>query len=139
MFQGRRPNKIVLGFVKSRAISGDYKTNPFNFENCGIQQIAVYSDGLPVERRALKLDFDAVGGTSIMRGYTNLLISSGKWREDEGNLLDRQHYISGSTLFAFQLEPNFPQRGEYLSLVKMGNVRLEVAFKTTLAGKLSFL
>ena len=53
MFQGRLPNKIVLGFVKSRAISGDYKTNPFNFENCGIQQIAVYSDGLPVERSAL--------------------------------------------------------------------------------------
>ena len=50
MFQGRRPNKIVLGLVKSRAISGDYKTNPFDFENCGIQQIAVYSDGLPVER-----------------------------------------------------------------------------------------
>ena len=87
MFQGRRPNKIVLCFVKSRAISGDYKTNPFNFENCGIQQIAVYSDGLHVERSALKLDFDAVGCTSIMRGYTNLLISSVKWREDEVNFL----------------------------------------------------
>ena len=132
MFQGRRPNKIVLGFVKSKAVSGDYKTNPFNFENCTIQQIAVYNDGLAVERSALKLDFAIAGGTSIMRGYTNLLLTSGKWREDEGNILDRQHYISGSTLFAFQLEPNFPQHGEYLSLVKMGNVRLEVSFKTAL-------
>ena len=75
---------IVLGFVKSRAVSVDYKTNPFNFENCGIQQIAVYNDGLPEERSALKLDFDIAGGTSIMRGYTNLLVSSGKWREDGG-------------------------------------------------------
>ena len=139
MFQGRRPNKIVLGLVKSKAVSGDYKMNPFNFENCTIQQIAVYNDGLPVERSALKLDFDAAGGTSIMRGYTNLLVSSGKWREDGGNLLDRDHYISGSTLFAFQLEPNFPQHGEYLSLVKMGNVRLEVSFKTALSGNFTVL
>ena len=109
MFQGRRQNKIVLGFVKSRAVSGDYKTNAFNFENCGIQQIAVYNDGLPVERSALKMDFDDAGGTLIMRGYTNLLLSSGKWREEEGNHLDRKHYISGSTLFAFQLEPNVQQ------------------------------
>ena len=105
MFQGRRPNKIVRGFVKSKAVSGDYKTNPFNFENCGIQQTAVYNDGLPVERSALKVDFDIAGGTSIMRGYTNLLLTSGKWREDEGNRLDRQHYISGSTLFTFHYRP----------------------------------
>lgn len=78
MFQGRRPNKIILGFVKSRAINGDYKTNPFNFENCSIQQIAVYCDGLPVGGNPLKLDFDQAGGSAIMRAYTNLLVSSGE-------------------------------------------------------------
>ena len=70
-----------------------------------------------------------------MRVYTNLFLSSGKLREDEGNLLDRKHYLSGSTMFVFQLEPNFSQHGEYLSLVKTGNVRLDVVFNTRLAGK----
>ena len=135
MFQGRRPNKLIIGFVKSRAISGDYKTNPFNFENCSIQQIAVYCDGLPVGGNPLKLDFNTAGGPAIMRAYTNLLTSTGKWREDEGNLLDRKHYLSGSTLFVFQLEPNFSQHGEYLSLIKTGNVRLDVVFNTPLTGK----
>ncbi|XP_060554040.1 uncharacterized protein F54H12.2-like [Ruditapes philippinarum] len=139
MFQGRRPNKIILGFVKSRALSGDYKTNPFNFENCSIQQIAIYCDGLPIGGNPLKLDFDAAGGTAIMRAYTNLLLSSGKWRQDEGNLLDRSHYLSGSTLFVFQLEPNFSHHGEYLSLVKTGNVRLDVVFKTPLTEPISCL
>ena len=134
MFQGRRPNKIILGFVKSKAVNGDYKTNPFNFENCSIQQIAVYCDGLPVGGNPLKLDFDAAGGTAFMRAYTNLLVSSGKWREDESNLLDRDHYLSGSTLFVFQLEPDFSHHGEYLSLVKTGNVRMDVVFKTALTG-----
>ncbi|MCG7878664.1 MAG: hypothetical protein N0C90_20395, partial [Candidatus Thiodiazotropha endolucinida] len=134
MFQGRRPNKLIVGFVKSRAISGDYKTNPFNFENCSIQQIVAYCDGLPVGGNPVKLDFDTTGGTVITRAYTNLLTASVKWREYEGNLLNRKHYINGSTLFVFQLEPYFPQHGEYLSLVKMGNVRLDVVFNTALTG-----
>lgn len=80
------------------------------------------------------MDFSLAGGTAIMRAYTNLLMSSGKWRQDEGNALDRKHFISGSTLFAFQLEPDFSHHGEYLSLVKNGNVRLEVQFSPGLSG-----
>ena len=78
MFQGRRPNKQIIGFVKSRSIKGDYKTNPFNFETRSVQQIAVYCDGLPVGGNPLKLDFNPTGGTAIMRAYTNLLLSGGK-------------------------------------------------------------
>ena len=134
MFQGRKPEKVIIGFVKSKALNGDYKTNPFNFENCGIQHIAVYSDGLPVGGNPLKLDFTKSDGTAIMRAYTNLLLYAGKWRENEGNALDWKHFIDGSTLFAFQLEPNFSHHGDYLTLVKNGNVRLEVQFKTGLTG-----
>lgn len=135
MFHGKRPNKIILGFVESRAVNGDYKANPFNFENCAIQQISVYCDGLPVDGNPLKLDFDAARGSAVIRAYTNLLLTEGKWRTDEGNLPDRQRYLNGSTLFAFQLEPDFSQHGEYLSLVKTGNVRLDVVFNTALTGK----
>ena len=61
-------------------------------------------------------------------------MSGGKWRQDEGNLLDRKHYLSGSTIFVFQLEPDFSHHGEYMSLVKTGNVRLDVMFNAPLAG-----
>ncbi|MEW8544394.1 MAG: hypothetical protein AB2693_12745, partial [Candidatus Thiodiazotropha sp.] len=57
MFQGRKPEKVIIGFVKSKALNGDYMTNPFNFENCGIQHIALYADGLPVGGNPLKMDF----------------------------------------------------------------------------------
>lgn len=133
MFQGRRP-EVIVGLVKSKALNGDYTTNPFNFEHCGIQHIALYADGLPVGGNPLKLDFD---GKTIMRAYTDLLLSAGKWRQDEGNALTPEHFISGSTLFAFQLEPNFSHHGEYLSLLKNGNIRLEVQFKSGLTGKFS--
>ena len=73
-----------------------------------------------------------------MRAYTNLLLYAGKWREDEDNPLDRKHFIDGSTLFAFQLEPNFSHHGDYLTLVKNGNVRLDVQFKIGLTGNVFF-
>ena len=135
LFQGRKPEKVIVGFVKSKAINGDYTTNPYNFENCGINHIALYADGLPVGGNPLKLDFTTSDGAAIMRAYTNLLMSAGKWRQDEGSGLDRDHFISGSTLFAFQLEPDFSQHGEFLSLVKHGNVRLEVQFSSGLTGR----
>lgn len=137
LFQGKRPNKVVIGFVKSKALNGDYTTNPFNFENCGIQHLALYSDGLPVGGQPLKLDF--TNGAKVIRSFTNLLLYAGKWRRNEGNSLDRNHFISGSTLFAFQLEPEFFHHGQYLTLMKYGNVRLEVQFKTSLAEPVSCL
>ena len=44
-------------------------------------------------------------------------------------------FMSGTTLFVFQLEPYFSEHGEYLSLVKTGNVSLDVQFQTTLKRK----
>ena len=117
LFQGQKTEKVIIGFVKSKALNGDYTTNPFNFENCGINHIALYADGLPVGGNPLKLDFTQAGGTAIMRAYSNLLMSAGKWRQDEGNALDLKHFISGSTLFAFQMEPDFSHHGEFLALV----------------------
>ena len=137
MFQGRRPEKVIIGFVKSKAVSGDYTTNPFNFENCAISHIALYADGLPVGGNPLKLDFTSTDGTAATRAFTNLLMSGGKWRQDEGSGINRAHFISGSTLFAFQLEPDFSHHGEFMTLIKNGNVRLEVQFKTPLSGKFS--
>ena len=130
LFQGQKPVKVIIGFVKSKALNGDYTTNPFNLENCGINHIALYANGLPVGGNPLKLDFTQAGGTAFMRAYSNFLMSAGKWRQDEGNALDLKHFISGSNLFAFQLEPDFSHHGEFLALVKNGNVRLEVQFSS---------
>lgn len=41
LFQGQRPNRVVIGFVPSQALFGDYKSNAFNFLNCNIQSICL--------------------------------------------------------------------------------------------------
>ena len=135
MFQGQKPGRIIIGFVKSIGVSGDYKTQPFNFENCDIQSIALYVDGLAVGGQPMKLDFNEAGGSAVMRAYTNLFTTTGKWNRDSGNDIKRADFIRGLSLFAFQLEPYFSHHGEYLSLRKSGTVRLDVQFKSALPRK----
>lgn len=135
LFQGQKPNSVVIGFVLSKSLFGDYGSNAFNFLNCDIQSICLYADGVPVGGNPLKLDFSQANGETIARAYVNLFITTGKWKTDAGNDLNSNDFITGNTLFTFQLEPSFSQHGEYLSLVKTGNVKLEVQFKSPLTGE----
>lgn len=135
LFQGQKPNRVVIGFVASKAVSGDYKANPFDFINCGIQSICLYADGIPVGGNPIKLDFTEATGATVMRAYTEMFQSTGKWNRDAGNDINREDFIKGNTLFVFQLEPFFSEHGNYLSLVKTGNLRLDIQFKTALTGK----
>ena len=41
IFLGYKPDKVIVGFVKSRALNGDITTNPYNFENLDIYQITL--------------------------------------------------------------------------------------------------
>ena len=137
LFQGKRPDKVVIGLVKSKALNGDYSTNLYDFENCGIQHLGMYSDGLTVGGQLQRLDFG--DGATVVRGFVNCLQSTGKWRHDEGNGLDKNLFKKcGSTLFAFQLKPDFTHHGEFLTLLKNANERLEVQFTIGLKGKQIF-
>lgn len=127
LFQGQKPSKVIVGFVKSASTSGNYITNPFDFLNCNATSICLYADGLPVMGNPLKLDFN--NGSSVTRAYTNLLILANKWNENKGNSISRQQFVRGSTLFAFDLNPYFQ---EFLPLLSTGNVKLEVQFGTPL-------
>jgi len=52
VFQDVRPKKIIIGFVSSRAVAGDFKLSPWNFQHFNLNQIAVMVDGNPVSGNA---------------------------------------------------------------------------------------
>ena len=127
LFQGQKPSKVVIGFVKSASTSGNYVSNPFDFLNCSITSICLYSDGMPVMGNPLKLDFN--NSAEIVRPYTNLFILTNKWNKNEGNGISRERFVRGSTLFAFDLNPYFH---EFLPLLTTSNIKLEVQFASPL-------
>ncbi|MES9885139.1 MAG: hypothetical protein ABW185_30225, partial [Sedimenticola sp.] len=131
IFQGLRPNKAVVGFVSSHAVAGSYTLNPFNFKSYDINQIVLSVDGIPVGGNPIKLNFNDNEGSNCINVFTSMLECSGKWMNDAGNQLNRNDINGGYALFAFQLEPLFDEGG-YLTLLKQGNVRLDVQFSKSL-------
>lgn len=128
MFSGTRPDRLCIAFVSSKAVAGDFTKNPYNFQHFNITQIGLYSDGTPVGNTPMKLNFNAANGDSIVSAYVNLFDNTSKWLFDAGNGIARKQFSEGgNVIFCFDLEPTFEQ-GEYLTLLKQGNVRLEVQF-----------
>ena len=55
LFQGQKPNRVIVGFVTDKGTSSDYKTNPFLFSNCAVQSMCLYADGITVGGNPIKL------------------------------------------------------------------------------------
>ena len=60
VFQDVRPRKIVIGFVSSGAVAGDYKLSPWNFKHYHLNQISVMVDGNPVSGNAMKVSYNDI-------------------------------------------------------------------------------
>ncbi|MES9880674.1 MAG: hypothetical protein ABW185_07315 [Sedimenticola sp.] len=133
VFSGEKPAKIVVAFAETSAVSGDYSKNPFNFQNCGISEICVYADGIPVGGAPVKLDFDKTTGRTIARAFTDLFRFANKWKTDSGNDMNENDFCSGNTLFVFQLEPFYDGQRSFINLVRTGSIRLSVQFTAPLS------
>ena len=137
LFQGQKPDRVVVCFVDSAATSGKYDKNPFNFENCGIKSITLFADGIPTTGAPSKLTFNPTEGSTFVRAYSDLFQNYGKWKTDSGNNISREYFENGYCLFTFQLQPHFAARDDYLFLVKTANVRLDVEFNQPLKKTMS--
>ena len=61
-----------------------------------------------------------------------MLEITSKWMRDADNQIDRNDFAGGYALYCFEIEPNFGNEGNYITLVKQGNVRLEAKFAKSL-------
>ncbi|XP_046559516.1 uncharacterized protein F54H12.2-like [Haliotis rubra] len=141
IFQGIRPNKVVVGFVSAKGTGmGDFHKNPYNFANWDLSQIALFCDGTSVgESGPMKLHFGEATGQTIIPAYVNLFRSSGCWSTINNietlTIVDitRDEFVGGYALYVFSLDPVFGHNdGTYLRLQKRGTLRLEAQFRTPL-------
>ncbi|XP_033725170.1 uncharacterized protein F54H12.2-like [Pecten maximus] len=131
IFQGMRPNLVVVGFVNATATTGDYEQNPWFFQPYDITSIGLYVDGIPVGGNPLKLKYGTTGGQTTIPVLRHMLQSTGKWLNDTGSNIERDGIAERYALYTFELEATF-QTNQYLTLFKHGNVRLEVILGTAL-------
>nr|XP_055065250.1 uncharacterized protein F54H12.2-like [Misgurnus anguillicaudatus] len=128
LFLGTLPKSIVLGMVDNDAFSGAYDKNPFTFNHYDLEFLAIYVDGKQIPSKPLQPDFES---GSAAREYYQLVMSTGRHLKNHALAIDRDEFLAGYTLFAFNLTPD-EECGQHLSLVKSGNIRLEARFKNPL-------
>ena len=128
IFLGQIPKFIVLGFVDHEAFTGSYTRNPFNFQHCDIEFMCLYADGQSYPTKPFQPDF--ANGHAI-REYHQLYSSTGKYLKNHAVAINRDEFCRGYSLFCFNLSPD-EECGDHVSLIKNGNVRLEVRFRNPL-------
>ncbi|XP_076847125.1 uncharacterized protein F54H12.2-like [Brachyhypopomus gauderio] len=128
LFLGPLPKTVVIGMVDNDAYVGAYNKNPFNFKHYDTEFIALYVDGTQHPAKPFQPNFQA--GNAV-REYHSLILASGKHLKDQALSIGREEYIGGYTLLAFNLSPD-DEGGQHLSLIKSGNMRMELRFKNPL-------
>lgn len=93
-----------------------------------IKTIALYVDGVSVPARPTQAD--------DIETYVNIFDGADLWRKNKGNSISRSEFLLGNALFVYELDAVCVE-SEYLNLLKSGNVRLEIEFKSALTKTLS--
>ncbi|KAL0150112.1 hypothetical protein M9458_054539 [Cirrhinus mrigala] len=125
LFLGTLPKSVVLAMVDHDAFTGSYSKNPFAFKNYDLEFLALYVDG---QQYPSKPDY---GGGSAVCEFYQLALASGKHLKNQALSIDREDFLQGYTLYAFNLTPD-EVCGQHLSLIKAGNIRLEARFRQPL-------
>jgi hypothetical protein len=123
---GTLPKKIVFGFVEGSTFSGDYKKNPFNFQNFDLSKISVSIDREEAPYSPLELDFT---NKLYSRAYYSLFNGLDRGGLDCGNSISHSDFSNGYAIFAFDMTPNMCN-GDHFNLVKSGNLRISLIFSS---------
>ncbi|XP_075439047.1 uncharacterized protein F54H12.2-like [Ascaphus truei] len=128
LFLGQLPKLVIIGFVDNDAFSGAYDKKPLCFKHNHVNFAALYLDGEQIPTKPFQPDFE---NANSIREYMALVQIAGKQNADAGFLINREEYVEGYTLFAFDLSPD-QERGGHFSLIRNGNLRAEIRFSRAL-------
>jgi hypothetical protein len=99
MHNGILPSAVVLGMVSSKARAGDFKKDPYNFQNFGLKSVTLTSDNDPTLTRRIEVDFK---NNNYLLGYQTLFKALGN--RTDGNDISRDEYKQGNALYLFDLQ-----------------------------------
>ncbi|XP_048039107.1 uncharacterized protein F54H12.2-like [Megalobrama amblycephala] len=135
LFLGTLPKSIVLAMVDNDAFTGAYNKNPFAFKHYNLEFLAVYVDGQQFPAKPLQPNFES---RSAVREFYQLAMASGRHLKNQALCFDRDDFLNGYTLYAFNLTPD-EECGQHISLIKSGNIRLEARFRQPLPQTINLL
>ena len=131
VFSGILPKRMIVVFISNESLGGDLKQGPFKYENFTLTQIAANVNGFSVPTIPYTPDFES---KLCMREFISLYRFTNQGEGVPQSALSFTDFTSNKTMFAFDLSPDGTLGAESgtLSLIKRGNIKLEMRFKTAL-------
>ena len=128
IYQGKIPNRLILGMVSADAYSGDLTKNPFNFKHYKSDFMCVYANGQSVPSKALQPKFSS---GNYVEAFQTLFTGMELDGKDAGIECSRTDYAKGYTLVVFDLSSEVTDVAVQ-TVHKQGNLQLEVRFAEAL-------
>jgi hypothetical protein len=130
MFNSFCPTRLLIGFGTAIATGGNVALNPYAFNIHPVSSITVYVDGETTAVKGLRLS-----DSTFVSAFNNLFEV---WDRSDGDLgIHKENFGKGNALYAYEIEPF--SSGNYLSLLKSANVRMEVMFANALTTSYSVI
>jgi len=134
---GPIPKQIIIAFVKTSSFEGNFKRNPFFFPHFSLQKLALKVNDMTVGGGPLEPNFDSETPL-ISREYIHLFANSGTYRTDRGCCISWSAFANGSTIFPFDLTPDFCN-GHHLHSSQTGSISIDLAWRNELEEPVTML
>jgi hypothetical protein len=128
LFHGVVPDKIWIGFVDNSAFQGHRSKNPFNFENKGISEIAIYVNGLPHTVNPISMNF-TTGDIHRIYYHTLEALHTANPVLVNSIPITKNEFKEGYTLFCFDMSADqYGGKTQYNLYNAPANVQLRIKF-----------
>ena len=128
IYQGKIPNRLILGMVSADAYAGDLTKHPFNFKHYNFDFMCLYVNGQSVPSKALQPKFSS---NNYIEAYQSLFTGMEIDGKDAGIGCSRVDYGKGYTLVVFDLSSEVTDAAVQ-TVKKQGNLQLEIRFASAL-------
>jgi hypothetical protein len=130
------PDRIVVGFVTSKAYAGQIESNPYNFQKLDYTSLQLTVDGVKYPNEPYRPDF---GNSDDYHSIYNSLLH--EFNADTSNHMINvtpAEFLSGYTLYPFRLTPR-ACCGDVLGDPLSGPVNLDLVKKTEASDTLTLI
>lgn len=128
-FIGQLPSRLILGFVSNEAYNGQSNKNPFKFSHYNLNYLCVLVGGQMFPAKAYQPNFEK---NSYARCYLGLFTDLNRYHMSPNININFSEYKNGYTLYAFDLTPDMASGENHMSIVKSGNIAIDVKFNASL-------
>ena len=131
IYAGQLPRKLIVGFIPDKAFNGDINEDCFKFVHSDLRSATIIANGIKIPSTSYQPDFK---NKLYMREFYDAYRSMNQDTGIPKINLEYDKYADNYPLLVFDLtdDGTLASDSGALSLIKRGNVRMEVQFKEPL-------